>query len=143
MGAGGVNFLDSEVEPWVEVNPTNPDNVVAVWQDRWSNGGARGLLTAFTDDGGATWGTTFPHFSICAGGTEANGVLRALLGSLGELQPQRRRPSDQLSVNFINDPVTAILVSRSADGGETWSEPITVARDPSAEARSCSTTRSR
>src|SRR4029450_10726167 len=41
-GQPGVNFLNSEVEPWVEVNPTDPNNVIAVWQqDRWSNGGAR------------------------------------------------------------------------------------------------------
>jgi hypothetical protein len=69
LAAGGTNFLNAEVEPWVEANPTDPNNVVAVWQqDRWSNGGARGLLTAVTHDGGATWSTTFPHFSVCAGG---------------------------------------------------------------------------
>jgi hypothetical protein len=53
-GQPGVNFLNSEVEPWVEVNPTDPNNIIAVWQqDRWSNGGARGLLTAVSHDGGA------------------------------------------------------------------------------------------
>src|SRR4029453_1968203 len=36
-----------------------------------------------------------------------------------------------LSVNFVNDPATAILVSKSSDGGDTWSEPTTLARDPS------------
>jgi hypothetical protein len=36
-----------------------------------------------------------------------------------------------LSVNMVNDPAAAILVSRSTDGGNTWSEPITLARDPS------------
>src|SRR4029453_11475748 len=73
-GQAGTNFLDSEVEPWVDVNPTDPKNVIAVWQeDRWSNGGARGLVTAVTHDGGQTWSTTFAHFSTCSGGTAANG----------------------------------------------------------------------
>src|SRR5512138_2278472 len=43
----GTNYVNAEVEPWVDVNPTNPNNIVAVYQqDRWSNGGARGLVTA-------------------------------------------------------------------------------------------------
>jgi hypothetical protein len=28
----GINFLDSEVEPWLSVNPSNPNNIVAFWQ---------------------------------------------------------------------------------------------------------------
>src|SRR4029453_16030168 len=31
-GNTGTNFPDSEIEPWVDVNPTNPDNIVAGWQ---------------------------------------------------------------------------------------------------------------
>ena len=43
---GGTLYLNAEVEPWVTANPTNGNNLVAVWQqDRWSNGGAQGLLT--------------------------------------------------------------------------------------------------
>jgi hypothetical protein len=37
----------------------------------------------------------------------------------------------RLSVNMVNDPATAILVSKSSDGGDSWSEPTTLARDPS------------
>jgi hypothetical protein len=37
-------------------------------------------------------------------------------------------------VNLVNDPATAILVSKSSDGGDSWSEPITLARDPSGAA---------
>ena len=38
----GTVFLNSEVEPWIDVNPTDPDNIAGIWQqDRWSNGGAR------------------------------------------------------------------------------------------------------
>src|SRR5829696_2984380 len=33
----GINFLGSEVEPWLEVNPTNPNNIVTFYQqDRYS-----------------------------------------------------------------------------------------------------------
>ena len=71
---GSVLYPNAEEEPWVDVNPTNPSNLIAVWQqDRWSDGGAHGLVTAVTHDGGLTWTRTFPHFSICAGGTPQNG----------------------------------------------------------------------
>jgi hypothetical protein len=37
------NFADTEVEPFVAVNPINPDNVVGVFQeDRWSDGARTG-----------------------------------------------------------------------------------------------------
>jgi hypothetical protein len=135
-GQTGTNFLNSEVEPWVEVNPTDPSNVIAVWQqDRWSNGGARGLLTAVTHDGGVSWDTTFPHFSTCAGGTAANGGnYERSSDPWVTFSPNGVAHQISLSVNLFNDPATAILVSRSTDGGDTWSEPITVARDPSDEA---------
>src|SRR5206468_9567851 len=51
-----VLYPNAEEEPWVDVNPTNPNNLIAVWQqDRWSDGGAHGLVTAVTHNGGATW----------------------------------------------------------------------------------------
>jgi BNR repeat-like domain len=132
-GQAGTNFLNSEVEPWVEVNPTDPNNLIAVWQqDRWSNGGARGLLTAASHDGGATWSTTFAHFSTCSGGTTANGGnYERASDPWVTFAPNGDAYQISLSVNLFNDPVTAILVSKSTDGGDTWSEPITVARDPS------------
>jgi len=43
VGGPGTNFVNSEVEPFVAVNPANPSNIVGVFQqDRWSNGGAMG-----------------------------------------------------------------------------------------------------
>src|SRR5262245_33805393 len=74
VAPGSVLYPNAEEEPWVDVNPTNPNNLIAVWQqDRWSDGGARGLVTAVTHDGGVSWARTFPHFSTCAGGTAQNG----------------------------------------------------------------------
>jgi hypothetical protein len=135
FAAGGTNFLNAEVEPWVEANPTDDDNVIAVWQqDRWSNGGARGLLTAVTHDGGETWSTTFPHFSVCAGGTPENGGnYERSSDPWVTFSPNGHAYQISLSVNIVDDPATAILVSKSTDGGDTWSEPITIARDPSDE----------
>src|SRR4029453_17788608 len=71
----GVNFnyRNSEVEPWLAVSPTNPNDVAAFWQkDRWSAGGAHGLVAAVSHNGGTSWAYSWPHFSICAGGTPAN-----------------------------------------------------------------------
>jgi hypothetical protein len=135
-GQSGVNFLNSEVEPWVEVNPTDPNNIIAVWQqDRWSNGGARGLLTAVSHDGGGSWATTFPHFSTCAGGTQANGGnYERSSDPWVSFSPNGDAYQISLSVNLFNDPATAVLVSKSSDGGDSWSEPTTLARDPSAVA---------
>src|SRR5258706_15490217 len=53
--AAGTLYLNAEVEPMVAVNPRNTQNVIGVWQqDRWSTGGARGLLTGVSLDGGQT-----------------------------------------------------------------------------------------
>jgi hypothetical protein len=133
LAAGGTNFLNAEVEPWVDANPANAQNLIAVWQqDRWSNGGARGLLTAVTHNGGASWSTTFPHFSRCAGGTATNGGdYERASDPWVSFSPNGVAHQISLSVNMVDDPATAILVSRSTNGGDTWSEPITLARDPS------------
>jgi Neuraminidase (sialidase) len=126
----GVNYPNSEVEPFIAVNPTNPRNMIGVFQqDRWSNGGARGLVAAVTHDGGVTWHETWAPFSRCSGGTAANG---------GDYE----RASDpwvsfgpdgvayQISLSVSSDETTsAILTSTSHDGGETWSNPATLIRD--------------
>src|SRR5215217_6808430 len=52
IGPGATNYLNAEVEPWVAVNPANPANIIGVYQqDRWSDGGARGLVASVTHDG--------------------------------------------------------------------------------------------
>ena len=66
----GVNYPNTEIEPWVDANPTDPRNLIAGWQqDRWSNGGSRGLLAGVSRDGGATWRLVrVPGTSACTGG---------------------------------------------------------------------------
>jgi hypothetical protein len=51
---GGTNFRNSEVEPHVVVDPSSPDVLIGAWQqDRWSNGGSQGIVTATSTNGGA------------------------------------------------------------------------------------------
>ena len=64
----GRNYLNAKVEPQVAVNPRDPKNLIGTWQqDRWSNGGAHGLVAGFSRDGGQTWSETPLPFSDCAG----------------------------------------------------------------------------
>ncbi|PSL07018.1 hypothetical protein CLV30_102407 [Haloactinopolyspora alba] len=54
-------FLDSEVEPWFDVSPADPDVMAGFWQqDRWSDGGSRGNVLALSADGGASWTSLIP-----------------------------------------------------------------------------------
>ncbi len=126
----GVNHLNAEAEPWVDVNPVDPNNIVAVFQqDRWSNGGARGLVAAVSHDGGTTWTRTFAHFSRCAGGNVANGGdYERASDPWVSFAPNGDVYQVGLSVND-SDTTSAVLVARSTDGGDTWSEPVTLIRD--------------
>src|SRR4051794_10136805 len=64
--AGSLNYLNSEVEPQVAIDPTDPLHLIAVWQqDRWSDGGAHGLVAGYSTDGGATWRVSPQPFSAC------------------------------------------------------------------------------
>jgi len=128
VGAPGTVYPNTEVEPFVAVNPTNPNNLVGVYQqDRWDNGGAHGLVASFSTNGGASWGQSFARFSECAGG-----------------DPVYDRASDpwvtfdpagnayQISLSVSADQVTSsILVSKSTNGGVTWDAPKTLIRDDS------------
>ena len=64
-GAGsGTLFPNAELEPQVTAAGSF---VIAAWQqDRWSNGGSRGLVSAASTDGGTSW-SEFPQpYSVCA-----------------------------------------------------------------------------
>src|SRR5918912_3015686 len=64
---GGVNYPNTEPEPWVARNPANPDNFIGAFQqDRWSDGGARGLESAYSFNDGHTWTNVALPFSKCA-----------------------------------------------------------------------------
>lgn len=131
----GVLYRNSETEPYIAVNPTDPDNMIAAWhQDRWSTGGAQGLGAAYTMDGGETWTQVNIPFSRCSG---------AQPGSPGDFE----RASDPwvsfspdgsahymalVANNSVNG--NGMISATSRDGGMTWSGPVPIklssAKDP-------------
>lgn len=135
--ASGTLYIDAEVEPMISVNPRNPNNLVGVWQqDRWSTGGARGLLAGASLDGGRTWALSMAAFSHCTGGNAANGgdFTRAS-DPWVSFSPDGSVYQSSLSFNgdvLAPGSSSAILVARSTDGGVTWTNPITVIRDAQA-----------
>jgi hypothetical protein len=128
----GTLYRNAEVEPYVSVDTRNSKHIIGVWQqDRWSNGGANGLLTGVSRDGGQSWKRTFAHFTRCAGGNSSNGGdFERASDPWVSFSPNGT--AQQISLSFNNtDANQAILVSRSRNGGLGWSEPIALTRDTS------------
>jgi hypothetical protein len=123
---------DSEVEPWIAVDPTNSKHIVASWQqDRWSNGGARGLLVGVSMDGGKSWSdVALPNLSLCTGG-EFHRVSDPWLtfGPTGEIYYASLAVDlalVELLLGQADQGRSAMLVQKSIDGGLTWSDPVAV-----------------
>ncbi|MCV2368593.1 sialidase family protein [Roseateles oligotrophus] len=130
----GTLYANAEVEPFAAVHPGNANVLISAWQqDRWSSGGARGLVTAVSSDAGVSWTRRLLPFSRCGG---------AAAGSSGDYE----RASDpwvdigpsgvmySMALGFTGTAFTpgassALLASRSLDGGQTWSTPATLLRD--------------
>ena len=136
-GASGVLYTGAEVEPSLARNPANPNHMIASWQqDRWSNGGSQGLAGAVTFDGGNTWANTLAAFSRCAGGSNTNAgnydrasdpwVSIAVDGTAFQMA------LGVSGASFTDTSISAMLVSRSTDGGRTWGAAQTLVRDASA-----------
>lgn len=133
----GTNTPDSEVEPWVDVNPTDIDNIVAFWQqDRWSNGGARSLVAGVSTDGGLTWTNSIvPGITDCSGPAAGGTELDFDRASDPWLSFSPDGNLHQISLVFDADPAAGsfgangLAVSKSEDGGVTWSDPILIIED--------------
>ena len=135
----GTVFRNAEVEPWVDVNLADPNNLVGNWQqDRWSNGGASGNLSAFSLNGGTSW--TIPpissasdtgqaKFSRCTGGNAANGGdFERATDPWVSFSPNGVAHQVALSINDSNF-ANAVLTSRSFDKGANWEDPVVVKFD--------------
>jgi len=109
---------DNELD--IAINPANPSNMVAGWND-YGVGNSCGV--GYTTDGGKTWQTDWLKGMTPAGGN-----------------PTYDYGAGDPSVGFLNDGTavftcnawsntkpTAIFVTTSRDGGKTWATPQKVA----------------
>jgi hypothetical protein len=126
--AGATSYVNAEVEPHLAINPSNPNHLVAAWQqDRLSDGGARGLVTAVSVDGGTTWSRPQASpFTQCAGNTYSRASDPWVAVSESAVL--------QIGIAFSGSASTAgarstVLVSRSGDGGTTWAPAIPLVDD--------------
>ena len=120
-------YLNSEVEPWVDVNPANDENIAGSWQqDRWNDGGARGLVAGVSLDDGNSWTLSpVPGTSECTGGDYDRASDPWL-----SFSPDGSLHHASLSFDVAGVQTTnAIIVNKSEDGGRTWSRPKTIIRD--------------
>jgi hypothetical protein len=126
----------SAIQPQVAVIPAGA--VVGVWeQDRWTGIGARAIMAAHSTDSGATWSTpTILAFSNCGGGsgstydrTSDPWISFAGSGIVYASALAFSANAFTAAGLFGNGP-SAVLVSRSTDGGSTWTNPVAVWTDP-------------
>jgi hypothetical protein len=128
----GTAHVPSAVEPSLAVDPTNPQHLVAAWQqDRWTNGGARGIMTAVSTNGGNTWTEVpVPGLTLTTGGNfqrasdpwvafAPNGDVY-VSSVLSQVDPVRQ---PQVVIGL------AIYVNKSTDGGMSWQNPSVIIDD--------------
>jgi Neuraminidase (sialidase) len=117
----GTNYENGEVEARVAIDPTNSSHLVGIYQqDRWSDGEAHGLMTAVSRDGGTNWKLGFAHLARCSGGNAGNGAdYERVTDPWVTISPDGTVFQSGLSENVFNG---AMLVARSTDGGDRWSE---------------------
>lgn len=132
--ASGTIHVDAEVEPFVAASPANPDVMVGIWQqDRASDGGARALVSASSADGGRSWARALHPFSRCGGATPGSaGDFERASDPWVDIAPDGTAHAMALAFNggaLQPGSASAMLASRSTDGGRSWSTPQVLVRD--------------
>lgn len=138
IGQTGRVFPGTKVEPWLAIDPSDNSRQITFWQqDRWSNGGANGLITAYTRNGGSTWVqppvAVQPRFSYCTGGSGATGGYTRASDPWVTFSPNGYAwaMALQADIGLTNSNDNAMSVARSRDGGQSWESPILLRRDTS------------
>lgn len=129
-GGGSGVVEDAEVEPYLTINPANPSNIVGAWQqDRFPDGGAHGLVVGSSMDGGKHWTEHTLPLSVCGGGNSSNGGAYSRASDPWVSFASDGSIAYVISISFTGNTLqpgstSSVLVSRSTDGGVTWSNAI-------------------
>ncbi len=111
-------FTHGEAEPLLAVNPTNPKHMVAVWaQDH-----VRGDVAAVSFNGGKSWqSVVIPRLSVCFGG-----IYERATDPWISFAPNGDLYFSGIAFDVLSGKDSAVLVSKSTDGGLTWGAPATI-----------------
>ena len=115
-------FPSTEPEVWLAANPANRRNLIgSIQQDRWSDGGAKGLAAPFSFDAGRTWDEVALPFSECAAPAYRGRVLHYDRASDPWVDIGPDGTAYAISISFNgNDNAGAVGAATSRDGGRTW-----------------------
>src|SRR4051812_22966652 len=116
---------DTQAEPSIAVNPANPLNVVAAYQEgRRANGGdaTNGYATSF--DGGATW--QFGELPNLTKAIEPKGPFERASDAVVAFGPDNVVYANSLvfDQDTSNGLRSGMAVNVSKDGGRTWTPPV-------------------
>src|ERR1700694_4571428 len=130
----GVNFPDTELEPWVAANPANHRNLIGSYQqDRWYDGGAKGLVAAYSFNSGQSWKSVPLPFSECAAPYYGGNVLHYERASDPFDSIGKDGIAYAVSLSFSNNGDNAVGAARSTDGGRTCTNQQTIIADSGAD----------
>jgi len=127
-----VVYENTAIEPFVAVNPTNHSNIIGVYQqDRWSDGGAHGLVAARSFDGGTSWARNFAEFSQCSDNAATPYTSPFPRATDPWVSFDSNGTAYQISLGITSASLTlsGIEVSTSTNGGTTWGVPVRVITD--------------
>ena len=126
----GTNYPGTVVEPSVAVNPLSHDQFIGLFQqDRWSDGGARGIGEVYSNDGGRHVREAPMPFSACAPGGQNYERASDPWVSFG---PDGTAYADALNFDQ-KDANQGVGAAVSHDGGRTWQHVTELIADTSAE----------
>jgi hypothetical protein len=125
-----VNYPNTELEPWLAANPANPRNLIGSYQqDRWLDGGAKGLVASYSMNAGNTWKAVPLPFSECAAPYYGGNVLHYERVS----DPWNSIGVDGIayavSLDLNGNGTNAVGAARSVNGGRTWTNQQEIIRD--------------